>query len=666
MRHILLTVILLLVSVASGSAGRLLEPVSPDCITAHGWLADMMHLQEINFTGKLDQTGFPFDAGGWGGAPFLRTRNGVSTGFWVPYEQTAYYYDGMLRLGLVMKSDSLVAKTRKAIYNTVENASKEGILCPVLNTGNMRRWPHAVFFRAFMAEYEATQNKKIINALERHYKNDTVRYEERDLCNVEILAWLYRITGDGFFKEKAMSMLDAPCLPGYTLKETMEQFGSKERTEIHAVTFHELLKMPVLFYELTGDEKYLDMARNAFAKIDRYNMLPDGISSGEEGLSGNGSRNVHEMCNVVDYIWTCTYMLRATKDIEYADRIECALFNAGLGGITKNFDAHQYYSAPNQIYCSDYSSHVSTYDPSRMAYRQIHRPPCCTGNINRMLPIYASSQWMTDDDGNIYKMLYGPGEVRFGGAVLREHSAYPFNQIWTVKVESGKTESDLYLRIPGWAKAPFAEINGNPIPKTKDGKYFVVRETLKKGDVIELGMAKSPEYTRWDSEAMVLRYGPLLMALPVKAEVRQYDILTPKLQSYSYKGYSMKAASDWNYILGVADEKDGNMAVDYMELSENDNPWTMEESPVKITVPAYLYPEWKEDYRKHVTAAGDEITVPVMPSLPARGAMIYALNGLKPEAVTLVPYGRTTLRISMFPFWRTDEIPAEVLATDNE
>ena len=128
----------------------------------------------------------------------------------------------------------------------------------------------------------------------------------------------------------------------------------------------------------------------------------------------------------------------------------------------------------------------------------------------------------------------------------------------------------------------------------------------------------------------------------------------------------MNAVSDWNYILGVADEKDMNFSVEEDALTEDSNPWTMEKSPLRITVPAYLYPEWKEEYTKQTTAAGDVIMVPVMPSLPARGAMIYALNGLKPEGIALVPYGRTALRISMFPFWKTGEIPAEVLATDNE
>lgn len=649
---------------------RLLENIELTNISPQGWLRIMMNNQEENFTGKLDKIGFPFTQGGWGSEPFMRTRNGLTSGFWVPYEQTAYYYDGMIRCGLLLNSEELIKKSRIAIYNSIKNASKEGIIASVISTGDMRRWAHSVFFRAIMAEYESTHNKKLLVGIEKHFKNDTVDYQGRDLCNIETLAWLYRETGDKYYANKAIEFKTHFISPGETLEDYLNKLGTLSRQELHAVTFHELLKIPILYYELTGEQRYLEIARMGFKKIDEFHLLPDGVASSEEGLSGRSSKNTHEMCNVIDYMWTCSYMLKATREVEWCDRIERALFNAGIGGITKNFDAHQYYSCPNQIVCAEHSSNVSTYEDSRLAYRQIHRPPCCTGNLNRMFPVYVGSQWLKDDEGSLYKTLYGAGEINYkthkGSVTLREESTYPFGDTIKIKVISGEAEFPLYLRIPAWCNNPEIRINGVIQAGVKQNEFYVANRLFKAGDVVELLFPKKAQYKRWDHEAMIVNYGPLLFALPVKSKTCSVDVLTPKLQKESYKGYTMTATSDWNFIIGVANEDDTAMKVVENVITANDNPWSMTPSPVRIYVPAYKDTAWRLEYRKITTESGNEIFVPVTPAIPARGAMVYALNGLRPEAIELVPYGSTLLRISMFPFWKQGEIPAEVLATENK
>ena len=667
-RFVWLFVIVAICPAGATEGSRLLATENLDKITPQGWLGEMMRLQEQNFTGILDQTAFPFTQGGWGSEPFLRVKNGVVEEFWVPYEQTAYYFDGMIRLGYLLHSAPLLDKAKRAIYNTIDHAGEDGLLGPRIVSEDMARWVHAVFFRAMIAEYETTQDCDIISALDRHYRNDTAKYTARSLCNIEILDWLYRTTNDRFFKEKALSMLDEPCFEGHTLQQAMEQFASNERTEIHAVTFHEFLKLPILFYDLTGDRKYLDWARAAFEKIDRYHMLPDGVASGEEGLSGRTARSVHEMCNVVDYVWTCTYMLRATGEPQFADRIEAALFNAGLGGITKAFDAHQYYSAPNQIVCNEYSNHTGAYDNSRFAYRQVHRPACCTGNLNRMFPIYVGSQWMHGDKGEYYKMLYGPGEVKIathdGEVMLREESTYPFGNKVVLSIIEGRARFPLYLRIPGWCEQAEMRVNGQEVEHTvRDGYFYIYRE-WKAGDRLELLFPKTVKLQRWDHEAMVVNYGPLLMSLPVESRTEQVDVLTPAIQSTSYKGYTMAPVSDWNFALGVVDETDEGYKVIERDIALGENPWTITPSPLSIVFPGYMLRSWQLEYRKIITGAGNEIFAPVTPGLPARGVMIYALNNTRPQSLELEPYGRTTLRISMFPFAKLGEIPPEVLAAD--
>lgn len=657
-------------ALSSVAQGRMLNNVELANVVPQGWLRIMMESQKANFTGKLDEIGFPFTQGGWGSEPFTRTKNGVTSGFWVPYEQTAYYYDGMIRCGLLLNSSELIAQSRTAIYNSIKNASKEGIIEPIMANGDMRRWPHSVFFRAMMAEYESTHNPVILEGLQKHFRNDTVKYEGRDLCNIETIVWLYRNTNDKYYYDKALQLKGNLFSPGETLDDYMNELGRSSRQELHAVTYHEILKTPILYYELTGDKKYIDIARSGFKKLDEFHMLPDGVVSSEEGLSDKSSKNTHEMCNVIDYMWTCAYMLKATREVEWCDRIERVLFNAGIGGITKNFDAHQYYSSPNQVVCADHSSPISTYEGSRLAFRQIHRPPCCTGNLNRMFPVYVGSQWMKDDKGALYKMLYGAGEVVHkvsdSEVTLREESTYPFGDMIKIKVVSGKAKFPLYICVPSWCKAPKVSVNGVEQSKVKANEFCVINRLFSTGDVIEIALPKYGEYKQWDHESMVVNYGPLLFALPVESNTTKVDVHTPKLQANTYKGYTMSAKSDWNYILGVGGETDSAMKVIETPIDMDSNPWASSVSPIKIIVPAYKDPAWRLEYTKITTPSGDEIFAPVTPALPARGSMIYALNGLSPEAIELVPYGRTLLRISMFPYWKQGEIPAEVLATENK
>ena len=190
MRTLCLVIVCMMVAFAPERAkgGRLLLTEPLDCLTPQGWLGEMMRSQERNFTGILDNTAFPFTQGGWGAEPFLRVKNGVTEEFWVPYEQTAYYFDGMIRLAHLLHSASLLDKAQKTIYQTIAQAGDDGFSGPRIVSEDMARWVYAVFFRGLMAEYEATYNEKIIKALDCHYRNDTVRYTARSLCNIEVFA----------------------------------------------------------------------------------------------------------------------------------------------------------------------------------------------------------------------------------------------------------------------------------------------------------------------------------------------------------------------------------------------------------------------------------------------------------------------------------------------
>ena len=70
----------------------------------------------------------------------------------------------------------------------------------------------------------------------------------------------------------------------------------------HGVSYMETAKMPAILYSCTGDPLLLEASVNAFQKLDKYNMLVDGVPCTNELLSGkNGQTAAHETCDIADY-----------------------------------------------------------------------------------------------------------------------------------------------------------------------------------------------------------------------------------------------------------------------------------------------------------------------------------------------------------------------------
>lgn len=635
---------------ASALSQEFMNPVNPCSLTPEGWIKTILIAQRNGLTGTLDTLVFPFSHHGWAGDPFLKGTGASKVGNWVPYEQTAYYCDGVLRCGYLLDDEFLIRKAQAAIYGAIEDADRHGgIIGSVLSEGDRSRWPQAVFCRAMMEEYEATGNKRIISAMTRHFLNDKTVLAGRDLVNIEAMAWLYSKTGDKRILSKIESAYKIPYQP-----------------DMHAVSYHEMLKLPIIHYMLDGNKTYLEEARACLDKLDRENMLPDGVSSGEEGLSGRDASNMHETCNVTDYIWTLTYMLRATSEVVWADKIERALFNAGLGSVTKSFDAHQYFSCPNQVFCDDNSSQNQAYNLSRMAYRQFHRPPCCTGNVNRMVPIFVDNMWMEGKDASLFKTLYGPGRIRHiakGKEIeLEEQSCYPFSDTIRLRVTDGEAYFALYLRIPSWCKSPKATLNGKSIDRVVAGEFCKIERKFAKGDEVVLIFPKTAEFLQWDYHTMCVNYGPLLFALPVQAEISK-SYYEADGKERGYYGYRMTPVSDWNYVLGVDGTDNTLIRVVNHQVTDADNPWMQQPCPIELCVPMYKDPTWRPIYNE-VKVNGKVEYAPMTPPLPALGEMIFVLRRQSLEVKKLVPFGSTCLRMSMFPFHSETKISPEILAAE--
>ena len=146
-------------------------------IRATGWLKRYLDTQDKGLTGNMDKIGGPFVNEYWGNYSAQNVQNAddvflggleVKKVGWVPFEQTAYWIDGMIRCGYLSDNKKLTEKAKRFIYNTIELADDEGYMGPNFLKDDTV-WAHAVFFRAMMAEYSATKNEEVMEAIKKHF-----------------------------------------------------------------------------------------------------------------------------------------------------------------------------------------------------------------------------------------------------------------------------------------------------------------------------------------------------------------------------------------------------------------------------------------------------------------------------------------------------------------
>ena len=163
-------------------------------IKATGWVKRYLDTQAKGLTGEIGNVGAPFSNPTWevsnanaSGLPqFLGGMNSDNDA-WVPFEQNGYWIDGAIRAGHLAQNEKLLTLGRSKIYPAIDNAQPNGFIGPAYLDGGLT-WPHAVYFRALMAEYTATGNKQILEALEKHFARRPITdaYKHKDLRIISV------------------------------------------------------------------------------------------------------------------------------------------------------------------------------------------------------------------------------------------------------------------------------------------------------------------------------------------------------------------------------------------------------------------------------------------------------------------------------------------------
>lgn len=634
-------------------------------IQPRGWLRVYLETQRDGLTGHLEVAGFPFDQGGWGNHA-ITYQSGAT---WWPYEQTGYWLDGLLRCGILLNDPFLIEKARQPIEYTLQHPDADGYLGPIFMKKPIpgerwvaNRWPHTIFFRALMAYHQFIGGDRVVQAVARHYLSESSSHSKgRDVTNVETMLWAYQQTGDNRLLDLAVRAFTDYDQGSPEPDTSLAELLSDRRATIHGVTYNEIGKLGAVLYRFTGIQQYLDATMNAYRKLDLDQMLVDGVNSSTEALRGKDPLDSHETCDIADYTWGVGYLLLALGAVDYADKIERACFNAAPGAVRSDFKGLQYFSCPNQVVATRSSNHNKYFHGSSwMSFRPNPGTECCPGEVNRIMPNFVSRMWLADGQGGLVAALYGPCQVTasLGEAgqtvTILEDTRYPFSERIEFHVQvSQPVEFPLSLRIPGWCKGAELSVNGQPVKgELSAGRFVTLERLFADGDLITLLLPMSLRIQHWPRAGVSLERGPLAFSLRIEEDWRvdAEDVRsTPE-----FPAWDLYPASAWNYALAL-DPQNLERDVKVLLGKISDHPWSLAAAPVMLQVPARRVIGWRlqkktstitSHGRKKWRVKGDFTFTPQLPnpdSLPKR-------LGKRLETVTLVPYGCSKLRITIFPF----------------
>ena len=578
-------------------------------------------------------SGYPYDTCMWTGVvpqpeymPSWRAR-------WWPYEQAGYLVDGLGRVGIYLDDPRLKKLLADSVEYAVTTRNKAGLF----GNDDTDPWANAVFARAMMAQYELTGDKRILDALAANSLAVT-NAEGRAMCTAEADLFLYRKTGDEKWIEQLKAHTAKYPWPWRQLSRPRQIW---DPIESHGVTAAEEGKLPCLYYLVTGDKQQLKDSVTFFEQVMHFNELADGVPSSEEGYGGNADKTqspkdkplwdhgglmIHETCDITDQMWTFGYLLMATGDAVWADRIERIFFNAAPAAVTEDFKAVQYFSSPNQVFASRNTGHPGFGEVglTRQAYRPGCDTECCAGNVHRMAPAYIARMWMLDRSGhNPAAMLYGNSEFAFvaenGAKVkIREEGNYPWSGgIKFVATSDKPTRFVLYYRMPAWANDGKAEMRSVEVE-------IGAGETWSHGIMIPMRLRQERH-----SGGISLYRGPILFALPISAND---EVVTEGEEKCSKEcpAHYLTPARPWNYAMPVFPNVSDSTDFQISYSGRKSRP------SVFVTVPLFRRTDWVPE-----TGYNAERT-PWVPAPKPVGAE-------KVELQRLVPIGETTLRISVFP-----------------
>ena len=291
--------------------------------------------------------------------------------------------------------------------------------------------------------------------------------------------------------------------------------GNAWHTDRHAYSHVNALLSACRAYERTGDPMYLAAARNGWAMLARDQQWASGgwgpdehfVDPGEGELAsmlGSTTSHFETVCGSYAHVNIDRWLLCQTGDAAYADHMERVLFSAMLGALPPRTDGLGFYY-------SDYSP------GARKRYRD-DQWTCCIGTYSQIAADYPLDVFVHSADA-LAVVLYTPSVVTWqgpgGGVRVEQRTAFPAEGAVRIEVATAVPQRfDLRLRVPAWANAGVrVTVDGEAVVGGRPQRGFLSIERRWSGTTrVELTL---PMELRWAPLAPESPDLAALMAGPV-------------------------------------------------------------------------------------------------------------------------------------------------------